>query len=194
MNRLLQECSVAETHANISSTVLRRVTRRLARSLFIAAGLVAIGVSLAYGWPWSTDMEIQPSIQPQEDPRLPPPDTIPRHGKEPRMDLLEAAENLHNPVQPNATSIESGKRLFEIYCLVCHGPAARGDGPIARKLEEPPDDLTEESAVELTDGYIYTVIREGGTIMPPQAEGLSSRERWDVVNYLRSLQRKAEAR
>jgi mono/diheme cytochrome c family protein len=110
------------------------------------------------------------------------------------MDLLEAAENLRNPVQPNAASIENGKRIFEIYCLVCHGPGARGDGPIARKLEDPPDDLTQETTVELTDGYIYTVIREGGTTMPPQAEGLSRRERWDVVNYLRSLQREAGKR
>lgn len=110
------------------------------------------------------------------------------------MDILDAAELLQNPVEATSASIKQGKELFEIYCLVCHGPDARGDGTIARKLENPPDDLTQETTVELTDGYLYTVIREGGTTMPPQAEGLSSRERWDVVNYLRSLQRQTAVR
>ena len=168
--------------------------KRLQRSLTGAVGLVLIWASLAHGWPWSTDMANQPSLKPQERPFLPPPHAVPVQGRERRMDILEAAETLRNPIDATPPSIEQGKRLFEIYCHVCHGPAARGDGPIARKLEEPPDDLTEESAVELPDGYIYTVIREGGTSMPPQAEGLSPRERWDVVNYLRSLQRKAGAR
>ena len=110
------------------------------------------------------------------------------------MELLEASEKLRNPVQATPASVEHGRESFQIYCAPCHGPDAKGKGPIAKKLRTPPDNLTEESAQEQTDGYVYTVIGQGGTTMPPQAEGLSPRDRWDVVNYLRGLQREAGAR
>jgi len=136
-----------------------------------------------------TEMADQPSIKPQERPFLPPPNSVPVHGRERKLELLEAAE-LKNPLKPTPASLENGKRLFQIYCVVCHGTNAKGKGPIAKKLTSPPDDLTQESTVAQADGYLYTVIREGGETMPAQVEGLSSRERWDIVNYLRSLQRK----
>jgi len=110
------------------------------------------------------------------------------------MELLEASEKLRNPVKATLTSIEHGKQSFQIYCVPCHGPDATGKGRISKKLKTPPDDLTEESAVAQTDGYVYTVIGQGGATMPPQAEGLSPRDRWDVINYLRSLQRETGAR
>ncbi|MFQ5802954.1 MAG: c-type cytochrome [Candidatus Methylomirabilales bacterium] len=169
---------------------MRRVDPLLFGFLIAFLGVAALAYLLPR-IPATTDMVDQPSLKPQERPFLPPPHAVPIHGRERQMDILEAAETLQNPVDATPASIEQGKWFFEIYCLVCHGPHARGDGPIARKLENPPDDLTQESTIEQTDGYLYTVIREGGAGMPAQAEGLLPRERWDIVNYLRSLQREA---
>lgn len=163
--------------------------RALGRSLGSAAGLLVIGVSLAYGWPWSPDMEKQPSIRPQEAPLLPPPGAVPRQGREPRMDRVKAGEQLRNPVAPTPASLENGKRLFLIYCALCHGPDAKGGGPVAAKFIPPPD-LTLELFRQRPDGFLYGTIRDGGALMPGQGEALSSRERWDVVNYLRILQGK----
>jgi mono/diheme cytochrome c family protein len=163
--------------------------KKLQWSLFIATVLVAFGVSLAHGWPWSPDMDKQPSIRPLEEPRLPPPGSIPRQGKEPVMDRLKAAEKLHNPVRPTAASIENGKRLFQIYCALCHGPDGKGGGPVATKFV-PPADLTLEIFRQRTDGFLYATIRNGGALMPGQAEALSPGERWDVVNYIRHVQGK----
>ena len=53
-----------------------------------------------------------------------------------------------------------------------------------------PPDLTLEIFRQRTDGLIYATIRDGGPIMPGQAEALLHQERWDIVNYLRSLQGK----
>lgn len=167
----------------------RQQTRHLWRSLVGAAAIVVLGAGLAHGWPWSTDMHKQPSIRPQEAPRLPPPGSIPRQGIEPRMDRLKAAKKLHNPVQPTAASVENGKELFQIYCALCHGPDGKGGGPVATKFVPPPD-LTLEIFRERTDGFLYATIRDGGALMPGQAEALSPRERWDVVNYIRHIQRK----
>ena len=38
-----------------------------------------------------------------------------------------------------------GKIMFETYCAVCHGKAARGDGPAASALKAKPADLTKLS-------------------------------------------------
>lgn len=163
--------------------------KQLWRSLAGAAGLVVLGASLAYAWPWSTDMDKQPSIRPQEAPRLPPPNTIPRQGKERPMGRVEAGERLRNPTAPTAASIEHGKQLFQIYCAICHGPNAKGGGPVAAKFVPPPD-LTLEIFRQRTDGFLYATIRDGGALMPPQGEALSPKERWDIVNYVRHLQGK----
>jgi cytochrome c553 len=161
--------------------------RRLRRSLISTVGLVLIAASLAYGWPWSTDMDEQPSIRPYEEPRLPPAGSIPRRGKEPPMNRLEAGETLRNPVPPTAKSVENGKQLFQIYCALCHGPDGKGGGPVANKFVPPPD-LTLEIFRQRTDGFIYGTIRNGGALMPGQGEALSPQERWDIVNYIRHVQ------
>lgn len=165
--------------------------RTLARVLAGAAGLLVLGVSLAHGWPWSDDMDKQPSVRPQEAPLLPPPGTVPRQGQEPRMDRVRAGERLRNPVEPTPASLENGKRLFLVYCALCHGPDAKGGGPVAAKFVPPPD-LTLELFRQRPDGFIYATIRDGGALMPAQGEALAPRERWDVVNYLRNLQRKGK--
>jgi len=165
--------------------------RTLWRCLGSAASLLLIGVSLAYGWPWSPDMDKQPSVRPQEAPLLPPPASVPRQGREPQMDRVKAGERLRNPVEPTTASVENGRRLFLIYCTLCHGPDAKGGGPVAQKFIPPPD-LTLDLFRQRTDGFLYATIRDGGALMPGQGEALSPRERWDVVNYLRVLQGKGK--
>lgn len=132
-------------------------------------------------------MDNQPSIGHQEAPLPPPKNSVPRQGREPQMNRIEAGKRLRNPVKPTVASIENGKRFFEVYCTLCHGPDGKGGGPIAKKFVPPPD-LTLEIFRQRTDGFIYETIRSGGPLMPAQGEGLSPKERWDIVNYLRRLQ------
>jgi len=39
-----------------------------------------------------------------------------------------------------------GPNLYKAYCAVCHGPNAKGDGPMAMSLKTAPADLTRISA------------------------------------------------
>jgi mono/diheme cytochrome c family protein len=107
-------------------------------------------------------------------------------GKEALISREEAAK-ISNPVPATAKSIENGKRFFQIYCAVCHGTDGKGMGPVASKFVPPPD-ITQAFFRARTDGFLYETIRRGGPLMPGQGEALSSKERWDIVNYLRSLQ------
>lgn len=161
----------------------------MGRNVLTVAIILLMGTGLAYGWPWSTDMSRQPSIKPQRAPRVPPADSIPIQGEETHIDRIEAGKKLHNPVESTPASVENGKLLFHIYCFSCHGSEGKGDGPVAKKFV-PPSDLTSEVSRNRADGYIFATIREGGSSMPSQADGLSPKEAWDIVNYLRSLQRK----
>jgi mono/diheme cytochrome c family protein len=195
--RILHSCraeEVSEVLLEENKPRSKRADRFILGVLVILLGVFVVLAYLLPRLPATSDMAHQPSIKPQEHPLPPAPNSVPVQGKERRMELLEASEHLQNPVQATAASLEHGKQLFQIYCVPCHGPNAKGKGLVAKKLGTPPDDLTKESAVEQTDGYVYTVIGQGGATMPPQAEGLSPRDRWDVVNFLRGLQRETGAR
>lgn len=142
----------------------------------------------ANGYWYRKDMHVQPSFKDQEDPRPPVDGTVPVSGYEmPIRDSL-AATRLINPVRPMEANADSAKFLFETYCSPCHGLGAKGDGPVAAKFQIPPD-LTGAKYRRAPDGYIYYVIRYGHLIMPSYSEALKTRERWLVVNHVRTLQK-----
>ena len=43
---------------------------------------------------------------------------------------------------PAAKDAKPGAALFRTYCASCHGPSARGDGPLAGQMRIRPPDLT----------------------------------------------------
>lgn len=131
-----------------------------------------------------TNMADQPSVGYQEGPRLlPPEESVPITGKTIVLDTLPV-----NPILADETSIQRGQILYSIYCALCHGDNGQGDGPLAKYYEERPiRALTSANITGQFDGQLFRTISEGFSRMPPQAEALSPRERWDVINYLRTL-------
>ena len=93
-----------------------------------------------------------------------------------------------NPVPATAAAVARGAELFQAHCGLCHGPAGRGDGPLAAEMWPPPSDLTVFGPMH-TDGELFWFISKGvpGTDMPAFEALLSDEERWTVVHYVRSL-------
>src|SRR4029077_18058557 len=85
---------------------------------------------------WVSTMRHQRSIKPYAQPIPPVPRTVPVTGAEPLMSL-QTADRLVNPRTRTSESINRGRFLYETYCLVCHGPAGRGDGPISSAARGP---------------------------------------------------------
>lgn len=133
-----------------------------------------------------TDMQYQPSIDYQQGPRrLPPDGAVSTSGQ-----WLIVGEIPDNPVAADEVSLQRGSILYSIHCELCHGPGAEGDGPIAEfYLDRPPSDLTGPNIAAQFDGVLFRTITQGLGDMPPLAENLTPRERWDVVNYVRSLEK-----
>ena len=154
--------------------------------LIVLIGLV-IGELFAYDVfkiSWIGFMHIQPSFQPMEDPWPVVTDTIPIEGEAYSLILGVPA----NPITITQTSLQRGHELFGITCAQCHGTGGKGDGPIATHLTNKPFDLTSLPIHSFTDGGILFVISTGVPgKMPALNENLTVQERWDVVNYVRTL-------
>jgi mono/diheme cytochrome c family protein len=134
-----------------------------------------------------TDMAEQPSISYQEGPRLLPPDgSVPVQAEPIVLDALPI-----NPIPADAVSLQRGEILYSIHCSLCHGISGQGDGPIATYYKKgAPSDLTASYIAFMFDGTLYRTISQGYVQMPGLSENLTPRERWDVINYLRTLEEK----
>ncbi len=87
-----------------------------------------------------------------------------------------------------SASLARGKVLFGARCAPCHGPEGRGGGPVSRFFPPAPD-LAYVKVRERTDGFIWGTVSYGGKAMPPAREGLTETDRWDLVNWVREIQR-----
>lgn len=104
----------------------------------------------------------------------------------------EEFKNLTNPMAGNAEDAAKGEEIFKADCASCHGQEARGDGLAGTSLDPKPTNLASEQA-NLSDGYLFWRISEGGTSIPfhssmPAWKGLLSEDHiWKVITYLRTL-------
>jgi mono/diheme cytochrome c family protein len=111
--------------------------------------------------------------------------------------VAPAAKTIKSPVPATAASVTAGAAAFKKYCAFCHGPAAKGEGPLAPKDSHPPD-LTDATWVHgSTDGEIFTLIANGAgadSKMIAFKGKMPDRDLWHIINYLRSLGPNGEAR
>jgi mono/diheme cytochrome c family protein len=102
----------------------------------------------------------------------------------------ESAAKVKNPLANNAASRRKGKTLFISNCAPCHGKNGKGDGPGSVSLDPKPADLSSPWKSEDTDGALYYMISTGHIPMPKFKATLNDRQRWELVNYIRTLPQK----
>ena len=142
------------------------------------------------------DMVYTKAIKPQteEAMRLPVKGTIPRgyqaYAFSAVKDATEAGKlNLSaNPVVRTHANLLRGQKMFNTYCIVCHGPFGEGDGSIIPKFPRPPS-LQSDKVRGWPDASIYHVITRGQNLMPSYASQITERDRWAIINYVRVIQR-----
>jgi cytochrome c oxidase cbb3-type subunit 3 len=98
-----------------------------------------------------------------------------------------------NPYNGDAQAAKIGESQFRANCAFCHGLGARGGG-------RAPDLTPARKKHGNSDADLYRTINEGvpGTAMPPngatqQGVGMTETEIWQVIAYIRSVQKKAPA-
>jgi putative copper resistance protein D len=106
-------------------------------------------------------------------------------------------DTYRKPSVPYQTiSVAAGEALFQRHCTSCHGGSGHGNGPAASALSIPPANLTEPHTSLHTAGDIFWWLTHGKPpgIMPGFANALTEDDRWDLINFLRTLSAGYQAR
>ncbi len=95
-----------------------------------------------------------------------------------------------NPTPDTPETLARGRAIFEKTCILCHGPAGKGDGVASAGLKPPPADLRLQAAVR-ADDYLFWRVTEGKppTAMTGFKASLPEADRWAVIRYVRALPR-----
>jgi cytochrome c oxidase cbb3-type subunit III len=96
-----------------------------------------------------------------------------------------------NPLAGSAQAAKVGESQFRANCAFCHGLGAHGGG-------RGPDLTRAQKMHGSADGDLFRTINQGvpGTAMPPngatqQGVGMTEEEVWQVITYIRSVEKKA---
>ncbi len=153
------------------------------------------------------DFMITPAIKPQTldehapnkiGMRVPPDNTVPV-GFKPYAygtNAEKAAKENKNPLSGNESEavLKVGEKYFETNCAVCHG--FKGEGgehtSVGEKMNLKPPSLLSEKIRKMSDGGIYHIVTMGQGVMGPYASHVPQEYRWQVINYVRNLQKNSE--
>lgn len=93
------------------------------------------------------------------------------------------------PTDKRTASAANGKKIADTNCAPCHGAGGKGDGPGAAALPKKPADWTSRAVQQEPDASLFVKITDGNPPMPPWAS-LPESDRWDLVNYIKTLGKK----
>jgi mono/diheme cytochrome c family protein len=103
----------------------------------------------------------------------------------------KASASLQNPVTVfTKEELAEAGRLYNINCGICHGDKGTGNGPIAGKIGAVAN-LSLPQYIAMTDGTMFHSLTYGKNNMGSYASQLTRKQRWMVINYVRTLQPKA---
>ena len=93
---------------------------------------------------------------------------------------------LPNPYPSSEADFQRGHRVYQSFCIGCHGPIGDGMGPAQPHLYPPPLNFTILKGRGITGGILYYQIMNGitGTAMPYFKRDLESEKIWAVGNYV----------
>ncbi len=102
----------------------------------------------------------------------------------------EEAKSVDNPIVLNDESLALGKKRYDTYCSICHGPTGRGDQEVTKTFEIEPSNLVSKDVKRRTEGELFWACSNGvnGTKMLAWKDVLSDDERWKITAYIRVLQ------
>ena len=116
--------------------------------------------------------------------------------KAPAPELAAAAQEIR-PGDPAA-----GKEIYLTHCHFCHGRTGRGEGPVGIAISpHPADFIGDRKRMAKTDMELFESITKGiykeiggdEMAMPRWQDILTEQERWDVLAYVRQLEREGLA-
>ncbi len=86
--------------------------------------------------------------------------------------------------------LKEGKRLFNIYCGICHGTNLDGQGPLyaSGKFASMPANFKDAKYLHMSVGQMYAAAKYGKNMMGSYAAQLDAQQRWMVIAYIKKVQ------
>ena len=91
-----------------------------------------------------------------------------------------------NPYPTSRAALARGHKVYQDFCIGCHGPVGDGMGPAQPFLNPPPLNFTILQGREISGGILYYQIMNGitGSAMPYFKTHLESEKIWEVGDYV----------
>ena len=91
-----------------------------------------------------------------------------------------------DPYPTSPASLQRGHKVYQYFCIGCHGPVGDGMGPAQPWIYPPPLNFTILKGRGISGGILYYQIMNGitGTAMPYFKRDLESEKIWEVGNYV----------
>ena len=96
-----------------------------------------------------------------------------------------AKVNLTSPLLNNEDNLANGKKMYEIYCSVCHGSKGDGNGILMER--EKFLGIPSYADRDITEGSIYHVLMYGINLMGSHAGQVNEKERWQIAQHVMLL-------
>jgi mono/diheme cytochrome c family protein len=97
----------------------------------------------------------------------------------------------HNPVPLSAGVLAEGRAHWADHCATCHANDGSGNSEIGRNLYPKAPDMRQPRTQELTDGELFSIIKNGVRLtgMPAWGDpaGHDDSDNWKLVHFIRHL-------
>ncbi len=110
------------------------------------------------------------------------------------------ARTFPKEIAPSEQNMKRGEREFGIFCAPCHGLSGHGDGMIHERAAAlgqgtwvQPTNLHQDYLRQQPVGELYNSITHGVRNMPGYGHQVSVEDRWNIILYMRALQRSTAA-
>lgn len=104
-------------------------------------------------------------------------------------DYERSALEVHSPIAATQANVERGQEIYTKMCTHCHGKEGHGDGAISKNghINGIPDYAGKLK--DLPEGKMFHTITYGKGLMGQHASQLNQLERWQVIEYVKLLQK-----
>lgn len=106
--------------------------------------------------------------------------------------ILAAISSMPNPIPVTPEGLQEGKRLYGVYCGICHGAEMDGKGYLVTGTiygGVPANLVGDERLQNSAEGYFYHVLQHGVGSMGSYAYAMTREQRWQLVSYVKSYQK-----
>lgn len=102
-----------------------------------------------------------------------------------------------NPLDPATVDMKEAERMYLVHCGICHGAKLDGNGPLWKGGDGPypaaPRNLiTDPITANMAEGTMFHSVTYGKNLMGSYASQLSTKQRWEIVAYIKMKQAEAK--